>query len=282
MLNVGPDGNGKWPDYSVRYLAEVGKWLRTYGESIYGTTHGLIPVQPWGVTTSKPQRLYLHVWQAPANRQLQVPYVKAKVKAVKLLGSATTLKWQQGPEGTVIELPGQLPDSRNTVLLLEYSGQQPDSSGSHLQTLSNQYATTEIPAVQAENKGQAQNKLFTFSHYYGDWKHENCAVNMRQPADELVFRLLVQKAGDYKVTLDYSCAAASAKQTGVVEAAGQKLPFLTLFTGEYDSHAPLLFIQHGTGILHFPKTGTYELRIRPATAHAAELFRFRKLILQPV
>jgi alpha-L-fucosidase len=282
MLNVGPDGTGKWPEYSVRYLAAVGKWLRQYGESIYGTTHGLIPAQPWGVTTSKPQRLYLHVWQAPANGQLRVPYIKAKVKTVKLLGSAAAVKWKQLPDETLIQLPAQLPDSRNTVLVLEYNGEQPDSAALQVQTLSNQYPQTEVPAVSAKSKGQVQNKLFTYSHYFGDWKHDNCAVNMQQPGDELVFRLLVQDAGDYKVTLDYSCPSASARQEGVVEAAGQQLPFLSLFTGEYDSHAPLMFIQHGVGILHFPKAGVYELRIRPAAANKAELFRLRKLILQPV
>ena len=47
MLNVGPDGKGNIPYYSVKYLSETGKWLRENGESIYGTTYGFIAPQPW-------------------------------------------------------------------------------------------------------------------------------------------------------------------------------------------------------------------------------------------
>jgi alpha-L-fucosidase len=38
ILNVGPDGTGRIPETSQRYLREVGKWLAANGESIYGTT----------------------------------------------------------------------------------------------------------------------------------------------------------------------------------------------------------------------------------------------------
>lgn len=282
MLNVGPDGTGKWPAYSVQYLLATGKWLKQYGESIYGTTHGLIPAQPWGVTTAKKQRLYLHVWTPPANGMLRVPYMKAKVTSVKLLGTTTPVKWKQLPEELQVQLPATLPDTRNTVLLVSYTGTQPDYSGERTQTVSTQYTQTEIPAIWAQTKGQAQHKLLTYSHYFGDWKHDNCATAIRQPADELVFNLQVQDPGDYKIILEYACTDKMPVREAVVQMAGQQLPFLTLRTGEYDIHKPLLYIQHAAGIVKVTQPGSQALRIKPMTAAGTELFWLRKVILQPV
>ncbi|TWF33615.1 alpha-L-fucosidase [Chitinophaga polysaccharea] len=282
MLNVGPDGNGKWPAYSVTYLKATGKWLQTYGESIYGTTWGLIPAQPWGVTTSKPGKLFLHVWQTPANRQLRVPGITAKVKSVKIMGSNTVLSWKQLPEETIVQLPATLPDTRNTVLVMEYSGQQSDLSQLRTQTVSSEYPAAEIPAVWAVFNGNAKTKLFTYSHYFGDWKHDNCITGMITPDDAVVFPLDIQDAGDYKVILDYACEPGNASRQGLVTVGGQQLPFLSLTTGTYNSHLPMSFIQHSVGIIHIDKAGKQNLTVKPASGNKNELCWLRKVILQPV
>lgn len=282
MLNVGPDGDGKWPQYSINYLKATGKWLQQYGESIYGTTYGLIPAQPWGVTTSKPGKLFLHVWEMPADRKLRIPGIDAKVKSIKILGTHQSLTFTQQPGETTVQLPVTLPDTRNTVLVMEYNGQQSDLSQLRTQTVSNQYKAAEIPAVWAVYNGAAKNKLFTWSHYFGDWKHDNCAYDMTAPEDALVFPLDIQDAGDYKIILDYACDQASATQQGLVTLNGQQLPFLTLFAGNYDTHQPLMFIHHAVGILHIEKPGKHNLTVKPVSGNKKELFRLRKIILQPV
>ncbi|MGN7823058.1 alpha-L-fucosidase [Chitinophaga sp. 22536] len=282
MLNVGPDGDGKWPQYSIDYLKATGRWLKQYGESIYGTTYGLIPAQPWGVTTSKPGKLFLHVWEMPADRQLRVPGVDAKVKSVKILGTGTTLNFRQQPGETTVQLPVTLPDTRNTVLVMEYGGNQSDRSQLRTQTVSSQYPQAEIPTVWAIYNGAAKNKLFTWSHYFGDWKHDNLAYDMTTPEDALVFPLDIQDAGDYRIVLEYACEQASASQQGVVTLNGQQLPFLTLFTGQFDSHKPMMFIRHAIGILNVDKPGINNLTVKPVSGNQKELFRLRKVILQPV
>jgi alpha-L-fucosidase len=282
MLNVGPDGTGQWPAYSVQFLLETGKWLKKYGESIYGTTHGLIPAQPWGVTTSKGQRLYLHVWTPPANGLLRVPQLKAKVTSVKLLGNATPVKWKQTDQELQVQLPTTLPDNRNTVLVVSYIGEQPDYSADRTQTVNTQYPQIEVPAVWALGTGGVQQKLLTHSNYFGDWKHDNCATAIRTPADELIFQLQVQEPGDYKVILDNACTTELPVRQGTVQLAGQELSFLTLRTGEYDSNKPLLFIQHAVGIIKVTAPGKLPLHIKPLAATDKELFWLRKVILQPV
>jgi len=65
LLNVGPSPDGTIDHEVTQRLLEVGKWLETYGASVYGTRRGPIPPQAWGVSTTKgshaDQRIYLHV-----------------------------------------------------------------------------------------------------------------------------------------------------------------------------------------------------------------------------
>jgi alpha-L-fucosidase len=65
LLNVGPRPDGTIDPEASQRLLEAGAWLKTYGDSIYGTRRGPILPQPWGVSTEKGerdgQRIYLHV-----------------------------------------------------------------------------------------------------------------------------------------------------------------------------------------------------------------------------
>ncbi len=66
LLNVGPTSSGVIPPESVERLAEVGKWMHANSDSIYATSANPYPYEvSWGVVTSKPGRLYLHVFQWP-------------------------------------------------------------------------------------------------------------------------------------------------------------------------------------------------------------------------
>ena len=65
LLNVGPRADGTIDHEVSQRLLEVGAWLKTFGETVYGTRRGPIPPQPWGVSTQRgdraAQRIYLHV-----------------------------------------------------------------------------------------------------------------------------------------------------------------------------------------------------------------------------
>src|SRR5437588_5082527 len=85
LLNIGPMPNGKiQPEFTER-LHAVGEWLRSNGNSIYGTRGGPIKPRPWGVTTQKGGKIYVHVldWK---DELLALPKLPAIRKAT-LLGS---------------------------------------------------------------------------------------------------------------------------------------------------------------------------------------------------
>lgn len=78
LLNIGPRPDGTLPDESLERLEAIGEWLGRYGETIYGTTAGLVPEQPWGVSTRKEHRNFLHVFKdtseifVPMGNEMQV------------------------------------------------------------------------------------------------------------------------------------------------------------------------------------------------------------------
>ena len=115
LLNIGPQPNGELPAAALERLKGMGEWMRKYGDTIYGTTAGDIAAQPWGVTTRKGDRLFVHIFdlkEKSLNLQLNCTVESAKLfdggKAVKFTTTAegVTLSFDEVPSGTdyIVEL----------------------------------------------------------------------------------------------------------------------------------------------------------------------------------
>jgi alpha-L-fucosidase len=122
LLNVGPTSEGLIPGPSVERLAAMGEWMKVNGESIRGTTASPLGEVPWGRCTAKPGKLYLHVFDWPANGKLEVPGLKDQVRNAYLLADKKRAKLpvMRGGEDTVmVTVPEKVPDRINTVVVLE-------------------------------------------------------------------------------------------------------------------------------------------------------------------
>lgn len=116
LLNVGPMPDGTiQPEFKER-LAEMGKWLKINGESIYDTRGGPIPPQSWGVSTQKGDVVYLHVL-AESDLIIAVPDFGKTIKKAALL-NGTTLEFSQTGAGTIIKLPKSNRDPYDTVVII--------------------------------------------------------------------------------------------------------------------------------------------------------------------
>ena len=116
LLNVGPQPDGNIPAAALERLAAMGEWLAVNGETIYGTRSTLVKPQPWGVTTHKDDRMWLHVFPADAFKaasdgQIYVPYKAGrKVASVTPFGSPDVkLGFKQYKEGLFVTLPDDMP-----------------------------------------------------------------------------------------------------------------------------------------------------------------------------
>ncbi len=79
-------GDGLIDAKDQEILMGIGRWLSTNGESIYGTGRSPLPVQPWGESTRKGNRLYLHVFSWPRDGALVIGELQNTVIKSYLLG----------------------------------------------------------------------------------------------------------------------------------------------------------------------------------------------------
>ena len=71
--------------------------------------------------------------------------------------------------------------------------------------ISRQYESFALDAAGARLRGRTEIKTLTHSGYFGNWKHDTCAVGLRGPDDAAEFPLRFLAAGDYRITLEYAC-----------------------------------------------------------------------------
>lgn len=115
LLNIGPRPNGELPDLALDRLKGIGVWMRQYGTTIYGTEAGDVPEQPWGVSTRKGDKLFLHVLSTK-DMTIQVP-LKAKVKSIVNFNTQKKLTFTKNKDksGFAIQLPAE-PDETDCII----------------------------------------------------------------------------------------------------------------------------------------------------------------------
>lgn len=115
LLNIGPQPNGELPETALERLEGIGKWMERYGETLYGTTAGDVPARPWGVTTRKGNRQFVHILSLE-DEALFLP-VKGKVQKAVVFGSNEPVRFRQTREGVLLEL-GKVPDEVDYIIEL--------------------------------------------------------------------------------------------------------------------------------------------------------------------
>jgi alpha-L-fucosidase len=124
LLNVGPTAEGTFPPEALAILKEVGKWMGRNGESIYGAGAG--PSMRWhediAMVTTRPGKLYLHIFDWPADRQIFYPDFRHKLMRAYMLADAdrVELPVKVYRRSLMVTVPERAPDPIDSVLVLEY------------------------------------------------------------------------------------------------------------------------------------------------------------------
>ena len=118
LLNIGPRPDGTIQPEFVERLHQMGEWLAQYGDSIYGTRGGPIGPHPWGVTTQKANKVYVHVldWPDPT---LLLPVSADQVTSAYALKDHAKVEYSKSGDGMLVKLPARSSPDYDTVVVLE-------------------------------------------------------------------------------------------------------------------------------------------------------------------
>jgi len=117
LLNVGPMPSGEIEARQVDRLNEIGQWLETNGESIYGTRGGPFKPESWGVSTSKGNKIYLHILNING-KNLVLSLLNKKVLKCSLL-NGEDIDFSQSREGISLSLAKLNKKIVDNIIVLE-------------------------------------------------------------------------------------------------------------------------------------------------------------------
>ncbi|MCB9035720.1 MAG: alpha-L-fucosidase [Lewinellaceae bacterium] len=267
LLNVGPDGEGVIPEESEKALRQVGRWMQQNSESIYGTTGSPFLDIPWGYCTVKGNRLYLHVFDPPEDGALILEGLTTAVTAAHLLADPQQ-KLLFTQDGTTLrfELPPILPDTINTVLVVDLAG------------------PPEVlpPVIQADENGAFLLDHYTAQTYGATVKRFNRKGKFHlskwaAPQDSAVWYFEVERPQRYELSIAYAVQPEWAGQPFVVRLNGQEIKAQVEETGDWYDYQT--FVLDTIAIL---RAGQQKLTICPAEELLGYLMYFKAIELKPV
>jgi len=250
LLNVGPTSEGIIPAPSVERLKEVGQWMQTNGDAIYGTTANPFKRLPWGRCTKKltsdGATLYLHVFNWPQDGTLLVPGLKNAGQRAWLLADPErkALAIQTGAEGLALSVPATPPDPVSSIIVLEVRGQLDITQPGLAQDYD---GSVVLPASEARLHG---NDL----KYETGPQRDNLGF-WTNPADWADWTFQVTKPGKFEVTAE---VASLEKASLTVSVGDSKTSGGVAPTGDYGK-----FKAASLGTIEIISPGKVTLAVRP-------------------
>lgn len=118
LLNVTPDQDGVIPEDQVQLFRQIGEWMSTHGESIYGTRGG--PFQPLDDVcgaTYKDNIVYVHILKPEAFKQVKLPAIQQQILACQTL-SGKAIAFEQDVNGISIQVSEDSIQPIDTIIKL--------------------------------------------------------------------------------------------------------------------------------------------------------------------
>lgn len=118
QLVVRPGPDGRIAEAEAETLGKIGEWFDSFGESIHGTRQGPAGPGPWGVSTAKHSKIYLH-YMGKGATTLRIGRDIGDVHEAYEFASGSTLECAPGAEGYELELPGWALSPLDSIVTLE-------------------------------------------------------------------------------------------------------------------------------------------------------------------
>ncbi len=93
LLNVGPRGDGAFPEESIERLEAIGQWMDLHSESIHGCGPGPWKQDfPWGLVTARDNTLYLHLLKMPKANTLCLEGLESRAAKATWLADGSEIR----------------------------------------------------------------------------------------------------------------------------------------------------------------------------------------------
>jgi alpha-L-fucosidase len=281
LLNIGPTAEGNIPVASMRILQEVGKWMDTYGESIYGTTASPIGDLPFnGRCTARPGKLYIHMLDWPEADQIVVPKIGVGVDKIYLLGDPTQrgLSFKQLATDVIIDLPAtQLPEEAlhacNTVLVIAYSG---DLEMIAMPVLVDPAQVTILTPDDAVLSGG--DLEYAFHNVWDDLSERGYHLDKWHDTKATAsWGLRAIRKGTYDVHIKYGAPPGCSDNVYEISLAGQKIRQSVSDTGGWYTYQSF-----NAGTVSLDESDALDLVVKPVKLGGCALMNLKEIQLVPV
>jgi len=129
LLNIGPKPDGSVPAPSVRILTKVGRWMKRYGKTLYGSARCRMGRSEFANFTRRGSTVYVHCYHWPGC-EWAISGIRGKVRSAKLLPTGKKVAFEQEPLRIQFTgLPVKAPERPVSVLALEFSRSPKPISG---------------------------------------------------------------------------------------------------------------------------------------------------------
>jgi alpha-L-fucosidase len=108
LLNIGPSPEGTFDDTAYSRLKEIGEWMRTNGEAIYGSRNYTVFGEGKDIryTTSKDKKtIYVFFFEDPSGKTIQLDKATMVKSGKAQLLNGKSLNWKPSGEGISILFP---------------------------------------------------------------------------------------------------------------------------------------------------------------------------------
>lgn len=266
LLNIGPMADGTIPEQSVATLKGVGAWMGVNGESIYGTSASPLSPQPWGRSTAKDSKLYLHVFSWPADGKLPLPALTNKVVgAYALANPGLKLRTFQIEGTNVVEAGSVERDPNDSVVVVELDGVPHVKPPVVVQGTDTAF---ELDSMQAVTGGKAAKRFNRQGKLH--------IARWTGPSDFAEWHIIVSQRGRYRVRIRYSAPPKSEMAKYVVDVGGHAIAASIKSTGEAFDYKTF-----DLGQMTFAKAGPCLIKIAPVAETGHDLMFFQSLELIP-
>lgn len=296
LLNIGPMGDGEIDPKDVSILQGLARWWSVNGESVRGTTRTPLPVQAWGQSTRKGDKLYLHVFNWPKDGRLVIGGLLSDAKNARLLGTpaGTSLKvGRLNAHDVLVEgLPAVAPDAVDSVIELEagacaaesrrliQSGYGADSfhvfDGQLRDAPATKNSAKSDSEVKIDNFGQVVNAPASRLKFESGAGRSDYVSGFCDPRQSIAWPVRTDRKITCEIAVDYDADQESEGGEYVIRVGGKDLPGTVTPTpgSKYEHRSRVDRLGEIT-----LEAGEHDIAIHAIKVNGGELFRPRSIII---